>query len=168
MSSSPEQFLEWTHQHRIGGTEAVLYLFISVILVPLILLIPAPFSRPSELSQIGMLVIILVGVFSIIILVWLIVTGKMPTRTLRINRHTITLTDFTAAFGSKERQMSATGVEVQAVHLDFRRFFAFDLHRTSSAYHIEIIGNGETFLFPCNGKEEQMQIFKQIKEFLTS
>jgi hypothetical protein len=94
--------------------------------------------------------------------------SKKSGRTLRIDRKTVTLTNATI-WGTKEHRMTIDKAIYFSV-VDFgvtKRLFAIDFRR-STAYHIEITRNGETFLFPCSDKDEQIQIFKQIKEFLTS
>jgi hypothetical protein len=58
-------------------------------------------------------------------------------------------------------------VRVQTVCLDLSdRLFTLDMYRMNSTYHVEITNSSETILFPCSDKEEQIRIFKQIKEFL--
>ena len=108
--------------------------------------------------------ILAIGLFGLVLLILFALLGQRSSRTLRINRRTITLTD-TLAFGTKERQMFADGAKFYCVHLDFfERLFTFDLYRMGSAYHIEIVQVGETFLFPCNDEREQLQITGKIKE----
>jgi hypothetical protein len=168
--SPPEQSLEWTYQHRFPGMEMVQCFFFSAVLTLLCFLFPilSPFSPTAPFSPMGVVVcFIFVGVFSIILLVWLTVTGKMPSRTLRINQHTITLTDTTAAFGAKERQMNTAGARVQAIYVNFLdRFFTFSAYRSCSTYHIEIIGSRVTFLFPCADENQQQQIIKEIEQLI--
>jgi hypothetical protein len=134
--------------------------------IPITLLVPllAPFiPRHPAIFIVGLVFLALVFIFCFIV----IASGKQPKRTLRIDWQAITMTDVTI-FGTKERQMNAHGAALSAVRFDFfERLFTFDMYRTSSAYHIEVIGDGEIFLFPCDDEKEQSQIIKQIKEFLT-
>jgi len=61
--------------------------------------------------------------------------------------------------------MFADGAKFYCAHLDFfERLFTFDLYRVCSAYHIEIVQIGETFLFPCVDEREQSQIAGKIKD----
>ena len=96
---------------------------------------------------------------------FLLFFAKMPSRKLRINRQTITMTD--ANFlGAKEYQMTTSGAKIRAIHFDFfERLFTFQHYRICSAYHIEISRIGETILFPCVDETEQRQILAKIKEF---
>ena len=173
MQPPPEQFLEWTFQHRRSGmyvphffVQLFLMLLIGISVTFLMEMIPIP--RGAGLSGTALIVfLVMFGALPIILLMLLIEWDKMPKRKLRVNRQAITLTD-TNAWGAKERRMSANGAKISAVHLDFfERLFTFDLYRIDSAYHIEIARIGETFLFPCNDEREQSQIIKQIKEFLS-
>jgi len=152
-----EQALEWTFQLRPGGM-FILRCFLDQIIigVPVGCLI-ALIAPPTT-------VILAIGLFGLALLILFALFGKRASRTLRISRQTITLTD-AHAFGTKERQMFADGAKFYCVRLDFfERLFTFDMDRICSAYHIEIVQIGETFLFPCHDEKEQLQIAGKIKE----
>ena len=166
MPSSPillskgEQTLEWTFQLRICGVSIVhIFLGNAIVGVPVGMLMPLIPPLPNVIIEVfGICFALLVFVLLLFAL-----SGERPNRKLRINCHTITLTD-TNAFGTKERQMFADGAKFYCVHLNFfERLFTFDMYRMSSAYHIEINQIGEIFLFPCTDKREQLQIAKRIK-----
>jgi len=110
-------------------------------------------------------ILVLVG-FVLLILVASL-SGR-PSRMLRVNRHTITLTNANG-FGTRERRMNITGAKVRAVYFDFlERLFTFDMYRVCTAHYIEISRNGETFLFPCVDEKEQKQIIEQLKQQIES
>jgi len=157
--SKDEQNLEWTFRYRwCDCTGHVLHFLVSMIIgVPALMLttiIPSSFN-----------IIIL---FGIVLLIVLAVWYGRPSRTLHINQQTITLTN-ASGFGVKERRMNITGAKVRAVYFDFlERLFTFDMYRGSTAHHIEVSRNGETFLFPCVDEKEQKQIVEQIKQQIDS
>jgi len=178
---SPEQSLEWTFQLRLGRECAVgcwhhfavmmCLLFILLLILPLLgffgVLKPEeePFFLPSkEFSQyfrLGVIVVLCV----LLLIAWLVGGWITPSRKLRITRQTITLTDMGGIYGPQIRQMTTAGAKFRAVHIDFlTRSFSSDQYRTTSAYHIEITRNGETFLFPCEDETQQRQILKIIEE----
>jgi len=115
---------------------------------------------PLCVSAVVLLIIILVSS-----------TQRKNSRTLHIDRHTVTLTDTYKMdiWHPKERWMKVDeATKFSVIHLDFfERLFTVDFFRVDSAYHIEITRNGETFFFPCHDEKEQSQISKRIREFLT-
>jgi hypothetical protein len=168
-SQESEQFLEWTAHLHFSGVHIIHFLgsmLLTVILTPFFDLIPPP--RGEGLSPTNLIIfIILFGALLIILPLAVIAWDRMPKPTLRVDQHTITLTD-TTTIRTKERRMDATGAKVRAVYIDFLDRLCTCDHRTGTAYHIEITRNGETFLFPCCDEEEQSRIIKQIKALIPS
>ena len=173
-SSPPEQFLEWTFEYRMCGMNLIYELFTQLVLSILIGIPIAIFMRSIPMESIPMKLRLLLAVVTIILLVGFILfhslASKRASRTLRIDRHTVTLADTGKMdlWHPKERRMKIDGAtKFSAVHLDFfERLFTVDFFRVDSAYHVQITRNGETFLFPCHDVMEQSQIIKKIKEFL--
>ena len=180
-SQVPEQSLEWVYEYRLGRDCAVgcwrhfvltmcLSFTLLLILAPLIFfgVIKAgesPFFLPDrefvQYFRLGMIVVL----SALMLVAWLLGGGVTPSRKLRITRQTITLTDMGGIYGPQIRQMTTAGAKFRAVHIDFlTRSFSSDQYRTTSAYHIEITRNGETFLFPCEDETQQRQILKTIEE----
>jgi len=166
---SPEQSLEWTFQrrwrkiHAAHGTVQVagMHFIGTLIGIPALILLSVLIPRPPD-------IVIIIGlcVFALFFLCLLLISFlcELPSRKLRVNRQTITLTD-TTFLGVKERRMSMTGAKFRAVYLDsFDRLFTIDPFRTDSAYPIEITRNGEKFLFPCEDEAQQRQILNTIKD----
>jgi len=165
--SESEQTLEWTFQHRLCGKMQAAWFVRDLVLLILLSFIPnlIPFSRiPDAIINTGLICFTLFLFILILYALLYFLTGGRPSRTLRLNRQTIILID-THAFGVKERRMNVVGAKVRTVHFDFfERLFTFDLYRMGAAYHIEIVQNGETFLFPCADEKEQLQIAGKIKD----
>ena len=157
----PEQATEWTYplRPRLCGMYSVHYWFYSTIFGFLTILFVILVPRP--LLDIAAAVVLICTVLILL----LAVLGERPARKLRINRHVVVLIS-TGCLGTHEHQIKICEAKIRAVHLDFfERLFTFDLYRTASAYHVEIIRNGESFLFPCADETEQRQIIAQFKEF---
>ena len=172
--SPPKQFLEWTFHHRLskmhiawGIGDLFLQMIVALGLIPPIALLGWVIPRPPEtVIMIGVSCFALLLVILIIVCITHLALYGPPTRTLRVDRQMITLTN-TTLWRAKERRMDANGAKFYAVHFDFfERLFTFDTFRIDSAYHIEIIRSDETFLFPCVDEQEQSRIIQQIKEFL--
>jgi hypothetical protein len=173
-----EQFLEWTAKHHFSGMYVLHFIgsmiFMLILSIP-VSLIPSPFP-PGALYMDGKGPIIVLVVFPALFGVLLIIMcilptkrNKMPSRTLRVERQSIILTDNTV-WKTKERRMDSVGAKICAVHQDFfsRLFLTLDMYQMDTAYYIEISRNGETLLFPCRDEWEQSRIIKQIKELITS
>ena len=166
--SPPEQFLEWTFQQRWLGMhiaqmlcDPIMLLFYVISIGWLLGLMPPP-------PDMDRIILMLCFVLFIIMLVILRISSRLPSRTLRIDRQTVTLTDKYLWRTPKERRMNISGAKFRTVYHDgFARFFTWNGDLVDSAYHIEITWIGETFLFPCHDEGEQSQIIKQIKEFLS-
>ena len=169
-SSPPEQFLEWTFEYRMCGMNLIYELFTQLVLYILIG-IPIAFFMRSIPVELTLLLAVAVVILLVGIILFHLLASKRTSRTLRIDRHTVTLADTGKMdlWHPKERRMKIDGAtKFSAVHLDFfERLFTVDFFRVDSAYHITITRNGETFLFPCNNETEQSQIIKKIKEFLS-
>ena len=170
-SSPPAQFLEWTFLYGMSDGMFIAYIFGAVFLQTLIgvlILVILDFLCRFVFP----LYLVLICCFVFITLVWLMLAlsnrnGPPASRTLRVDRQTITLTD-TSVWGPEERRMKVDGaIQFYAAHLDvFERLFTFDSYLVCSVYHVKFIRNSESLLFPCRDEWEQTQIIKRIKEFL--
>jgi len=177
MSQAPhEQFLEWTFQRHWSGMRIAL--MIGFVLLMLVAaspkwLVPLPaLKEPGVYVIFGLLCLVLF--FIPIVIHFLFAPPVPPSRTLRIDRQIITLTDidlcghFATKAKTKEHRMSVGEVKFSVIHFGFsERLFSSAPYSIDSAYHIKITRGSETFLFPCNDEREQSQIIKQIKEFLS-
>ena len=169
-SQISEQSLEWTYQRRwkkINAAHGTAYVVGSellglVVVIPIMILLSMVIPRPPD-------IVIIIGliVFAVLFLLaisFALLFGGMPSRKLRVNRQTITMSD-TTVWGTKEHRMTTAGAKFCGIYFDFfERVFTFDTFRADSAYHIEITRNGETFLFPCDDEAQQREMLKIIKE----
>ena len=138
-----------------------LQLILAIVCIPLAILLSFLPRPPDTVIFVGIICLIafVVGLLLLVLL------NGLPSRTLRISRQAIILTDINA-IRTKERRMDTSGARIRTVHFDFfERLFSFDMFSTTTAYHIEVFRSGETFLFPCVNETEQRQILAAIKEF---
>ena len=113
-----EQFLEWTFEQRWYGMHIAqmlcnpLMLLFYIIFVGWILgLMPLPLDVDTINRLIGLFCFVL---FTVMLIV-LRLSSRLPSRTLRIDRQTITLTDI-YHWRTKERRMNASGAKFRAVY----------------------------------------------------
>jgi len=164
LPSKDTQILEWTFHPRLcSGMQAAWFirdLFLMILVTFIVMFVPLP--HPLAV------IVLTCFVLFVVLLLTLVLLNGLPSRKLGIDHRTITLTDKNC-FGIKERRMSIIGAKVRAVYFDFlERLFTFDMYRGTTAHHIEISRNGETFLFPCVNEKEQKQIIEQIKQRIDS
>ena len=179
-----ESCLKWTYERRLGGThlfltlrETLSYL---IIIIPLLMLVRwrlgrgngdfFEFFRPMNSFDTIFFIVVLTSVATMLLfnlVITLLASRGSFSRTLRVDRQVITLTDTTVWRTNFERRMHTDGATFSAAHLDFfEHVFTFDKYKPDSDCHVKITRNDQTFLFPCRDGKEQWQIIKQMKEFL--